>query len=122
MIELKVSLSTTKDPNKVRETLRSLIGNEDFGVSVQCVINSNRAGSGLVHITDMNNDPSEKKQPSEIAKIAINIVRTLYKHEEITLIEVLKMPNEDEDSECFIYNYINDINPNNDNYIPIKLK
>ena len=115
MIQLKVNLPTTKSPNKVVETLRNLIGNEDYGVNVLCVTNINPLGYGLVQITDTTG----KLQPIEVARIANDIVRNLYEHEEVRLIEVLKMPDRDEDSECFIYNYTNGI-PDNDNYIPIK--
>ena len=116
MIELKVNLLTTKDPNKVREILKNLIDNDDFGVEVQCATNTNSLGYGLVRIADING----KLQPCKVAEIAIGIVRNLYKHEEIELIEIFKMPNKDEDSECFIWNYTNGISPNEDNYIPIK--
>ena len=116
MIELKVSLLTTKNFSKVVEALKNLIGNEDFGVNVLCATNSNSLGYRIVQITDTTG----KLRPIEIAKIANGIVRNLYKHEEVRLIEVLKMPNKDEDSECFIYNYTNAVSPNNDDYIPIK--
>lgn len=121
MIELKVTISDVKDPNKVREVVMIMLKDiiesskqEEIKVSVN--VNSNRLGYALVHIEQMAKDNGNISEDilKQFFSITTEIVKLCRKNKQTRHIQILDLPNEE--TKHFINNSYIDGKRDEENY------
>jgi len=124
MIELKVTMSDAKEPNKVREAvlimLKDIIeSSKQKGMKVTVNVNSNRLGYALVHIEPLTKESNmSHKISNQFFSITTEIVKFLKEKEKIREIQILNLSNEE--TKHYLYNSFIGSTPNEENYITIK--